>query len=448
MFGHTRSRPLAVTLLLGALLLGTALAGCGKTLPVESQSRGAAVATVAGTGQLTASGVATKNTTRLGGGSPIADAAGVALTTYPGLTEATRPQAVVLVDDRDWPAALAAAALASSPLNAPLLYSEGSSLPALSAQALAALKPKGAAQLGGAQVIDIGPMAAPAGYRTRTLQGATAADGSRGSEQATLAAQVERLVAAIHGGSPHRAIVIGAQGPPALAMPAAGLAAESGAPILPVNATGIPAATRRALEHLRRPVIYAVGPPAAVSRAVLAQLARLGRVRRIYPGPSAVGASGPGTSGEDAADNAIAVARFSDGAFGWGIEQPGHGLVFANASQPLAAPAAAPLSATGDYAPLLLLEQPNQVPEVLRKYLQDIQPAYNNTPEYQPVRGAYNHGWLIGDGAAITPLAQAELDTMLEIAPQGPPSSGAGSTQTAEPSPAEPSTTTPATTAP
>ena len=75
---------------------------------------------------------------------------------------------------------------------------------------------------------------------------------------------------------------------------------------------------------------------------------------------------GPGTSGADPVDNAIAVARFSDGPFGWGVEQPGHGLVFASASRPLDAPAAAPLSASGDYAPLLLLERPDQVPSVLR----------------------------------------------------------------------------------
>ena len=58
-----------------------------------------------------------------------ADAAAVARAVYPGLTPATRPQAVVLVDERDWPAALAASALAGAPLGAPLLYAEGDALP-------------------------------------------------------------------------------------------------------------------------------------------------------------------------------------------------------------------------------------------------------------------------------------------------------------------------------
>jgi hypothetical protein len=112
--------------------------------------------------------------------------------------------------------------------------------------------------------------------------------------------------------------------------------------------------------------------------------------------------------------NAIAVARYSDGAFGWGVEEPGHGLVFANAVRPLDAPAAAPLSASGDFGPLLLLEGPRGVPQALSTYLSDIQPSY---PEYQPTRGFYNHGWLIGDEAAIAASTQAELDAMLETQP-------------------------------
>jgi hypothetical protein len=435
MFGRHAHRRLPAAL----LALAAALAGCGKSLPSEGQGRGVSVTTVAGTDQLAASGLTTKNTTRLGGANPVADAAAVALTVYPGLTQATRPQAVVLVDDRDWPAALAAAALASSPLRAPVLYSEGNSLPALSAQALAALKPTGAARLGGAQVIEVGHITAPTGYRPLVLSGQSAA----------LAAQVEQLVASTHGRGPHRVIVIGAAGPPALAMPAAGLAAESGAPVLPVEASGIPQATRRVLAHLHRPVIYAVGPPAAVSPAVLAELARFGSVRRIYPTPGANGASGPGTSGEDPVDNAIAVARFADGPFGWAVDQPGHGLVFARASRPLDAPAAAPLSANGDYAPLLLLERANQVPPVLSEYLSDIQPAYSNAPEYQPVRGTYNHGWLIGDDEALTPTVQAELDAMLEISPQNSTSSASPTAPTSTaPSTSAPSTTAPSTTEP
>jgi hypothetical protein len=88
--------------------------------------------------------------------------------------------------------------------------------------------------------------------------------------------------------------------------------------------------------------------------------------------------------------------------------------VFANVGRPLDAPASALLSATGNYGPLLLLSSAGKVPSALVGYLSDIQPAYAG-PQFPAVRGAYNHGWLIGDEGAITAVVQAEIDSMLEI---------------------------------
>ncbi len=405
-----RSLPAFVRALFALAAMAIALAGCGKSLPKEKDGGTGGVTTVAAPGALAANGLETKNTTRLGGTTPVADAAAVALAVHPGLTPATRPTAVVLVDERNWTAALASAALAAAPLNAPILYADGNTLPAISAEALRAMDPRGSALLRGAQVIAVGTSAAPARYRVHAL-------GGPANASAALAGQIERLVARARGTSPRQVIVVAADGPPALAMPAAGLAAETGAPILPVAAAGIPDATRRALAGLHRPTIYVVGPPTAVSDATLAKLARYGTARRIAvsaPEPAACAAAGAGAGGE-AVENAIAVARYSDGSFGWGVEEPGHGLVFASASRPLDAPAAAPLSASGDFGPLLLLEGPVGVPRALCTYLRDIQPSY---PEYQPTRGFYNHGWLVGDEAAIAASTQAELDTMLETAPR------------------------------
>ncbi len=147
------------------LLAGVALAGCGKSAPAAARGvgSGAPIAQVEHPGRgghLDEEHDATRRP------RPGADAAAVARAVYPGLTASTRPQAVVLVDDHDWPAALAASVLASAPLGAPILYSEGSTLPAVSSQALAAMHPTGAAPAGGAQVIRIGTAtaAAPAGY--------------------------------------------------------------------------------------------------------------------------------------------------------------------------------------------------------------------------------------------------------------------------------------------
>jgi hypothetical protein len=383
--------------LLAAVLAGAVLTGCGKsaTLPARGGS-GRPIAQVIPQG---AAGLATKNTTRLGGADPATDAAAVARAVYPSLTIGTRPQAVVLVDEHDWPSALAAAALASTPLSAPLLYSDGSTLPAASAQALAAMHPTGAAQIGGAQVIRIGiDSADPAGYHTYTLAA---------TEPSALAVEVARLESRARGVAPHQVIVLADDASPALAMPAAGLSAESGAPILLVSATDVPVATSTELRSLHQPTIYVVGP-STLSSHVLPELAHLGAVKRIGGGPGVE--SSP-------AGNAIAVARFADGAFGWGIHEPGHGLVFANASRPLDGPAVALLSASGDFGPLLLLEGSSpaaqaSISPALVEYLKDIKPAYS--PQVPPVRGVYNHGWLIGDERAISAVTQAEIDTLLE----------------------------------
>ena len=55
--------------------------------------------------------VATKNTTRVAGSDPVADAAGVALAVFPSQVPGTHPSAVTLAPTDDWQAAIAASAL-------------------------------------------------------------------------------------------------------------------------------------------------------------------------------------------------------------------------------------------------------------------------------------------------------------------------------------------------
>ncbi|MEA2215983.1 MAG: hypothetical protein QOK19_1544 [Solirubrobacteraceae bacterium] len=385
----------AVLLLIAALLL----AGCGKTGPQAAPGGGPLqkLAPVAAEGAV---GVATRNTTRVGGANAAADAAAVARVVYPGLTSTSRPQAVVVVDQRSWPAALAASSLAGAPLNAPILFAEGDSLPQVSLEALEAMHPTGAGTAG-AQVIEIATHARlPGRYSVRAVPAAG---------PAPISGEIEQLLEQVQGGRPRQAIVMGTGGSRASQMPAAGLSAESGAPLLLTDPGSLSAATAAALTRLHRPAIYVMNG-AAVGKAVLGALAKLGSVTRI---PEA----GTGESASPAA-GAIAAARFTDGSFGWGVKEPGHGLVFANSARPLDAPAAALFSATGEYGPLLLLEAPNRIDPGLAAYLGNIQPAYTTAPEFRPVRGVYNHGWLVGDERTIALGTQAEIDSLLEISPR------------------------------
>jgi hypothetical protein len=335
---------------------------------------------------------ATSNTTRVGGADPIADAAAIAQAVYPSRDRDTRPRAVTLVDATDWRVAVSAAQLMAEPLRAPLLFSDGGELPAASEQALGRLIPTGASEAGGAQVLRIGAAAVAEGYKTTDVEGA---------DHAALAQAIDRLQSAA-AGEPSRAVVVASSEQPGFSMPAAAWAAKSGHPVLWVTRDAIPAATRAAITAHERPKIYVLGPEEAVSKKVLDQLDELGDARRI--------------DGADPVANAIAFARFADGSFGWNVVDPGHGLVFASTQRPLDAAAAAPLSASGTYGPLLLLTAGNALPVPLQDYLLDIQPGYDE----DPVRGVYNHGWMIGDESAVSVDVQARIDSLLEIQPVDP----------------------------
>jgi hypothetical protein len=333
-------------------------------------------------------GFATKNTTRVGGADPVADAAGVARAVFPGATAQTRPQAVVIVDVDDWRSAISATQLMSEPLRAPILFSVDGELPEASEDALDALKPTGAGKAGNAQVIRIGKDAAtPEGLRSTDVAG---------SDFNLLARAIDRLQTSA-AGKASEAVIVAPSDRPAFAMVAAGLAARTGAPVLWSGADRLPTATRQALQSRTQPSIYVLGPPEAISQAVAKQLGDLGAVTRV--------------SGADPVRNAIEVARFADGRFGWNVVDPGHGLVFASSERPADAAAAAPLSTTGKYGPLLLVADAKALPRPLESYLLDIQPGYDR----DPVRGVYNHGWLIGDDSAISVEVQAQIDSLLEI---------------------------------
>ena len=110
------------------------LAGCGgKSSSKNTQPNLGAKGTDTQAAQgLGFPAVATKNTTRVGGADPVANAAAVSQAVFPN----AHPSAVTLVDSGDWRAGIAAAALFAKPVGAPILLSDGTSLPAASDSAL------------------------------------------------------------------------------------------------------------------------------------------------------------------------------------------------------------------------------------------------------------------------------------------------------------------------
>jgi ell wall binding domain 2 (CWB2) len=408
------ARPLRWSATLAFAAACAALSACGGTskLVVTQPSISGIQAQTAHAGQkLGFPSVATKNTTRVGGGDPIADAAGVALAVYPSQAAGTHPSAVTLAPTSNWQAALASSVLMAPPIRAPILLSPSSSLPSATASALATLAPSGSGPLNGAQVLSVGAVARPKRYRITSV---------RGSDPYALAAGIDRVQSAVVG-RPSQFVVVVSADHPGYAMPAAGWAAESGDPILFVSSSGIPAPTRQALLSHQHPRIYVLGPPSVISDSVAKQLRRYGVVNRI-------GAQG-------ASANSATFASYRDppcvknqpcahvpGSFGWAMRSPGHGYVLVNGNRPLDAAAAAPLSASGAYGPELVIDDASRLPRSIENFfLNYAVPGYS---QEGPTAAVYDHGWVIGDTSAVSLAVQSELDNVLEVRPVSTTSKG------------------------
>ena len=157
---------------------------------------------------------ATKNTTRVAGGDAIADAAAIALATYPARTPESRPAAVILAEVRDWRTGIAASVLVGKPINAPILFADGDKIPDATKAALDALQPTGSKEAGGAQVIRVGTKAPVEGYKTTDIE--------RPPTRPRWPRPWTALHAAAAGGAVERVVMVANLDRPEYAMPAAG----------------------------------------------------------------------------------------------------------------------------------------------------------------------------------------------------------------------------------
>ena len=392
--------------LLGICLV---LAGCGgrrTTVFIHEGTTGAVQSSTPNAAQqLGFPTTATKNTTRVPGADPVADAAGVAIAVYPSAAGGTHPTAVTLAPTDDWQAAIASSVLMSSPIRAPILLSGSTALPSATKDALKSLAPAGAGSIGGAQVIRIGDVPTPSGVKTTAISG---------TDPYKLAAAIDRFASAA-AGKASSDVVIASGDDPKYAMPAAGWAAESGNPVLFVSRSGIPQATVQALQSHEKPHIFVLGPSSVIPDNILKQLGHYGTVKRV-------GASDP-------VANSVAFALYRDppcpsnqacahvpGSFGWAMRSPGHGYTLINDNRTLDAAASAPLSASGSYGPQLLTDSATTLPTTVQNFFLDY--ATPGFTQEGPTAAVYNHGWMIGDESAISVGVQAQVDNLLEAVPQ------------------------------
>ncbi|MFN8151721.1 MAG: cell wall-binding repeat-containing protein [Solirubrobacterales bacterium] len=335
---------------------------------------------------------ATRNTTRIGGADPTADAAGVALASYPTGGGVDGPNAVVLASVESWQEALAATPLVADPVGAPILLSEPDAVPDITAEAIDGLQPRGLSGAQGAQVVTIGKVAAPPDLVSLPIEGVN---------ETAIADQVDSQLTKLTGEEDPGALVVVSSTDAPYAMPAASWAARSGDPILFADGDEVPESTLAVVKRHPDTPIYVLGPESVISDEALKALGKDGgTVTRV--------------GAEDPVENAITFARFVDGDFGWNINDPGHGFTIANIDRPLDAAAAAPLAATGGTpGPMLLTDDANKVPDALAGFLMDTQPGFVDDPS----RAVFNRIWILGDEAAISVAFQAQVDQLTRLAP-------------------------------
>ncbi|HEX8073448.1 MAG TPA: cell wall-binding repeat-containing protein [Thermoleophilaceae bacterium] len=385
------------------LAVAAALALSGCSLKSESDDSGKIEAGVKSSSekasaQLGFPTVATRDTTRVSGVDPVADAAGVAAALFPATTPLARPGAVTIVDKDDWQGGIAAAVFAGAPLHAPLLLSDGDSLPGATSGTLGQLKPRGETLAKGSQAILVGD-GVP---NPPSLKGGRI----HGRDPYTIAAEVDGFQS-VAAKKPSADVVVASGEQPAYAMPAAALAARSGDPVLFVKRASIPAPTRKALVAHEKPNIYLLGPATVISTAVERQLGKLGVVKRIdrdlLRRPV-----------RDPVANAVAFAQYKSRDFGWGARQPGFNYTVANVARPGDAMAAAALGSNGVYAPLLLTDRAAAMPHALEDYLTGVQPGFEND---DPSQGVFHHVWILGNKDAVSTAVQARIDQLTQLVP-------------------------------
>lgn len=340
----------------------------------------------------------TKNVTRINEEQTTRAATLVSQTIWPATHKENQPGTVILVPEGQWQISMASADLIHHPNNGPVLFTKKDAVPQETLDEIKRLRPVGNED--GTQIMVMGDVSENVlkqleEYKVQHIEG---------TDPAKFAADIDRVYAEVAGEVPESVIIVSPEEKSKLfSLPAVNWIAHMPEPVLFVNKDDIPEATLAALEvRKKKPNMYILGPESVISKKVEEQLSEIGTVTRI--------------AGEDPVSNAISFAQFKDQdtGFGWGMNEPGHGLSFVSTETPELAIAAAPFSHLGKHAPLIWLEN-GQPHEDIYKFLASIRPTFTNNPQ----DGPFNHAFMTGTFDQISFKTQGIIDEKLEITNAG-----------------------------
>jgi hypothetical protein len=371
----------------------------------------------------------TKTTQRLYGANPFQEAVSVTQHVFPAAlpenapnennNDPDRPWGVTLVTPDDPLTAITAVPLLHFPDDAPILYVTRKAIPKVTVNEIKRLGDTGMSRYHTVDAFLVGAAANPGVERQLKAMGMKYATVTAPSVPA-LANTVDKLYGKIENpdtGVPDmdngaQNVMVGSMQAYRYVLPATHWVAHMASGLVWVSRNSVPQATIDALKRRKgRARIYLFGGPQQISGAVADRLSKYGTVVRIF-NDDIVAFNAPPK--DTAVDTSIVFAKMWDaaGEVGWKITGPGHGFTLVNANDWQGAVASAPLSHLGFHAPLLMTENPGQLPPQLDAYYKSVAPTYLTSP----ADGPYNMSYVIGSWKQITWPVQAHIDYISEMA--------------------------------
>ncbi|RXT05648.1 cell wall-binding repeat-containing protein [Ammoniphilus sp. CFH 90114] len=334
----------------------------------------------------------TKNTTRIVG----KDAEELSISTsrmiWPATQKGTIPNVVLVAPKESWQAQLVSLDLVHHPSDGPLLVTSKNQISSNAIDEIMRLNPRGSED--GTQVITIG-MDEEA---VKQLSDHFKVKEIKGETPSQLAEAIDQFYAEASGSLP-ASVIVSTSEQVEFAAPAGNWISHMPEPLLYVTKDEIPNETINALQKREgKATVYLLGPESVISKTVEENLRSYGTVIRI--------------AGDDPVSNAIAFAQYKDTntGFGWGITQPGHGLLLGNMANMSESIPTGSFAHRGKHAPLLLTNA-DSAPDNLVNYLTKLKPLF----EKEPTEGPYNHLYIVGGSDWISWEQQGNLDHLIEI---------------------------------